>query len=112
DLRVLSRAPGEPSAPPFGVRPSEVPAFPLESEPGDVVLFDQNLWHASFGGRSGRRMFTLNFAARPAGDEHIAYLRRTYESNLEHIKRMQYTQTGRVYEASFLESERPRIHGM
>jgi ectoine hydroxylase-related dioxygenase (phytanoyl-CoA dioxygenase family) len=47
----------------FGLDPCDVPAFAIESQPGDVVFFSYQLWHASFGGRSGRRMFTLNFSA-------------------------------------------------
>ncbi len=45
----------------FGLEPRDVPSFALESQPGDVVFFSHQLWHASFGGRSGRRMFTLNY---------------------------------------------------
>ena len=32
--------------------------------PGDVVAFNHNLMHASFGGSGWRRMFTMNFCAR------------------------------------------------
>ena len=38
--------------------------LPLESQPGDVVAFNHNLMHASFGGSTQRRMFTLNNCAR------------------------------------------------
>jgi ectoine hydroxylase-related dioxygenase (phytanoyl-CoA dioxygenase family) len=96
----------------FGVPQADVPCYPLESDPGDVVFFNQNTWHASFGGRTGRRMFTLNFGAPPSASEHIAYLERTYQSNLEHVRRMQHTQSNRVYEDSFLQSDSPRIRGM
>lgn len=44
----------------FGISGKDVPAIPLESSPGDVVAFNHNLLHASFGGNSSRRMFTLN----------------------------------------------------
>lgn len=101
-----------PAMTPFGVAPRDVPCFPLESQPGDVVFFEQNLYHASFGGRTGRRMFTLNVGAKPVAEENVAYLQRVYQSNLGHIERMQYTQTGRVYEDAFLHSDSPRIHGM
>ena len=97
---------------PFGTDASAVPCFPLESQPGDVVFFNQNLWHASFGGRKGRRMFTLNFGAQPTSDDHIAFLKRVYKGNLEHVRRMQNTQSGRVYEDAFLHSSRPRVQGM
>jgi hypothetical protein len=32
--------------------------------PGDVAVFNHNTMHASFGGTTRRRMFTLNFCAR------------------------------------------------
>ena len=43
---------------------SEVPGVALESEPGDVLIFNHNLMHGSFGGSSERRMFTLNLCRR------------------------------------------------
>ena len=46
----------------WGVEPSRVPAVALESEPGDVVAFNQYLLHSSFEGSSRRRMFTINFS--------------------------------------------------
>ena len=59
----------------FGVSGSEVPCHAIESEPGDVVFFHQSTFHSSFGGRTGRRMFTLVFGANPANDEVVEYLR-------------------------------------
>lgn len=97
---------------PYGISGAEVPAFPLESDPGDVVLFDQSLWHASFGGRTGRRMFTLNFGAKPQAEADYENLRSTHAKNLGFIADMQYTQTGRVYTDAFLESGSPRIRSM
>ncbi len=97
---------------PFDTDGPGVPSFPLESQPGDVVFFNQNLWHAAFGGKTGRRMFTMNFGAQPSKDEHIDFLKRVYQSNLKHVENMQYTQSARVYEDAFLYSEQPRIKGM
>ena len=97
---------------PFDTDGPGVPSFPLESQPGDVVFFNQNLWHAAFGGKTGRRMFTMNFGAQPSKDEHIEFLKRVYQSNLKHVENMQYTQSARVYEDAFLYSEQPRIKGM
>jgi ectoine hydroxylase-related dioxygenase (phytanoyl-CoA dioxygenase family) len=48
----------------WGIEQRDVPAVPLESNPGDVVAFNHNLMHAAFGGSSRRRMFTLNCCAR------------------------------------------------
>ena len=97
---------------PFDTDGPGVPCFPLESQPGDVVFFNQNLWHSAFGGKTGRRMFTMNFGAQPSDDAHIDFLKRVYQGNLKHVQNMQHTKSGRVYEDAFLYSERPRIQGM
>jgi hypothetical protein len=44
----------------WGIEQRQVPALPLPIQPGDVVAFNHNLMHASFGGSTRRRMFTLN----------------------------------------------------
>ena len=44
-----------------GVAPRDFPgSVALESNPGDVVIFNHDLYHASFGGSERRRMFTMN----------------------------------------------------
>ena len=49
----------------FGIPPDEFPGnIALEADPGDVVIFNHDLYHASFGGGSRRRMFTMNFSRR------------------------------------------------
>ena len=57
----------------FGVPPSEFPgSVALESSPGDVAIFNHDLYHASFGGGRQRRMFTMNcirHAAKPEEQE-------------------------------------------
>ena len=42
----------------------EVPCVPLETQPGDLVLFNWNTKHAAFGGGKRRRMFTINASQR------------------------------------------------
>ena len=42
-----------------GLAVDEVPAFVLDSRPGDAVLFDFRLWHGSWKGGLDRRMFSL-----------------------------------------------------
>ena len=59
----------------LGIPGSEVPAVALESEPGDVLIFNHNLLHSSWGGSSRRRMFTLNLSRAATNDEEIADLR-------------------------------------
>ena len=62
----------------FGVHGRDLPAFPLENEPGDVLLFNHRVLHASFGGSSSRRMFTMNLGRRAKDpkeyDDLISYL--------------------------------------
>jgi hypothetical protein len=59
----------------LGVAPAEVPGVALESQPGDLVAFNHNLLHASFGGSRRRRMFTLNFCSHASSEAEIEELK-------------------------------------
>jgi hypothetical protein len=48
----------------WGVRGSEVPSVALETRPGDLIMFNHQTVHASYGGGNRRRMFTLNMEGR------------------------------------------------
>lgn len=100
DLRSVTKA---------GVPGPDVPCFLLESQPGDVLFLNMNLWHASFGGRPGRRHLAVNFVPEPTSDEHTAILRQNHQTVLSLIQKLQYSQPGRVFEEAFLQSDRPRI---
>ena len=43
----------------LGVAGKDIPAGALETMPGDLVVFDRRIKHASFGGGTRRRMFTM-----------------------------------------------------
>jgi hypothetical protein len=58
----------------WGVPGRDVPAFPIESVPGDLLMFNHSTKHASYGGATRRRMFTLNFQERYR-EEDLADLR-------------------------------------
>jgi hypothetical protein len=58
----------------YGIKPAEYPALALESDPGDLLIFNHNIMHAAFGGSGWRRMFTLNLSRRAATEEEIADL--------------------------------------
>ena len=64
-----------PTVEPFGLPGSEMPSVALESQPGDVILFNQSIWHAIFNGRPGRRYIALKFATKPVTNNHLASLR-------------------------------------
>ena len=59
---------------PFDVTGSDMPCFPLECRPGDVIFFNHSLWHGMFNGTKGRRYIALKFAARPLTDKQLASL--------------------------------------
>ena len=63
----------------FGVPGPEVPCQHVESSPGDVVVISESVYHASFGGRPGRRMNAINFAKAVVTREQEAGLREAYE---------------------------------
>ncbi len=112
DLKVMTRHRETPPVYPFGAKPEDIPAFPLESDPGDVVMFNQNLWHSSFGGSTHRRMFTLNFAKRPESAEDEAWFRWVYDINLNFVKKMTYGPRDHVYNPRFLTGGGPRRQSM
>jgi hypothetical protein len=59
----------------FGVHGRDIPCMALESEPGDLVVFNHNLHHASFGGSRSRRMFTLNLCRRASTETELQDLK-------------------------------------
>ena len=53
----------------FGLDPGQVPATVLDITPGDLLVFNHCLKHASFGGSQRRRMYTMNFSERFPDDK-------------------------------------------
>ncbi|MCZ6680674.1 MAG: phytanoyl-CoA dioxygenase family protein [Candidatus Poribacteria bacterium] len=95
--------------PNFGIPGTDVPCFPLESQPGDVFFLDMNTWHASFSGGTGRRHLALNFVPKPTTAEDTSVLKENHQGVLSLIQRLQYRRPGRVFSDAFLDSDRPRI---
>ena len=79
---------------------AEVPCIAFESRPGDVLFFNQSLWHGVFRGWVGRRYIALKYAARPQTDKQIG--------SLDHYSR------GTIFQPldSFAQSDDPRIRRM
>ncbi|MDB6126428.1 MAG: hypothetical protein JWM35_324 [Verrucomicrobia bacterium] len=48
----------------WGIHGRDVPCIPLETVPGDILVFNHNTKHAAFGGSGWRRMFTMNLCQR------------------------------------------------
>jgi ectoine hydroxylase-related dioxygenase (phytanoyl-CoA dioxygenase family) len=53
----------------WGIPGSAVPAVALETQPGDVVVFNHDLKHSAWGGSQRRRMFTMNCCQRYPDDK-------------------------------------------
>ena len=57
----------------LGISPAEIPGnVSLETNPGDLVVFNHNTFHAAFGGSSRRRMFTMNLHKHGHTEEEVA----------------------------------------
>lgn len=85
---------GDPS--PFGVEGPRIPGCAIETQPGDIVLFNQWLYHAVYGKAGKRRVIVFKFGPRPRTEAHLNMLRDGSPSIF-------------TPHASFLKSERPRI---
>ena len=48
----------------FGVEGREIPSWTIENEPGDLIVWNQRVIHASYNRADGRRAFALNFKER------------------------------------------------
>jgi hypothetical protein len=50
----------------FGVAPRDIPSIALETEPGDLVVWDFRTIHASYYGGVRRRLFSINYREHTA----------------------------------------------
>ncbi|MBI1928774.1 phytanoyl-CoA dioxygenase family protein [Candidatus Poribacteria bacterium] len=55
----------------LGISGRDVPCVAVETQPGDVVVFNHNIYHASFGGGPRRRHFCLNVTRRAKTEAEI-----------------------------------------
>ena len=98
-LLVLQPQQQETSFGAFGVPGPELACFPVEVAPGDIVLFNQYLFHGVYGKQDGRSYIAIKFAARPTCQNHIASLKK-------------HKQDASTLHDSFRHSRHPRIQGM
>jgi len=84
----------------FGVEGPNVPCHAVETVPGDLLMFNQSLYHAVYGKRDRRRRYiALKYAARPTTDAHI-------------VSNKQWSPGIFEPNEAFLNSDRPRIRGL
>jgi ectoine hydroxylase-related dioxygenase (phytanoyl-CoA dioxygenase family) len=48
-----------------GMRGEDIPCYIFCSQPDDVITFNQNTWHAAFGGYEDRRNCSFSFYSNP-----------------------------------------------
>ena len=73
-LYPLQKLYDTPEAMPFGLQGDEIPCVVFESQPGDVGIFAEHTWHATFGGAPGRSQHAINFRANPKTEKQLACL--------------------------------------
>ena len=83
----------------FGMHGSDVPCYPVESQPGDALLFNQSLFHAVYGKTGSRRYIALKYVQRPASEAHL--------TSLKHWSNYAFHP-----DQAFLACDRPRIQEM
>ena len=98
-LQVLQPQGQNTSLEAYGVPGPELACLSFEVQPGDVVIFNQYLFHAVYGKQEGRSYIALKFAAEPADLEQYEALR-------------VHKQDASWLHNSFRHSSRPRIRGM
>ena len=97
----------------FGAEQDSLPCQVVASRPGDVVFFDQNLFHASFGGCSGRRMFTLCYCTVPEDKPSRACQQESYERTHRAVQALSYGSStpaeNGLHHPAILHSDRPTL---
>ena len=93
----------------FGLEGKDVPCVPLETTPGDLIFFHQNLFHASFGGHAGRRQLALSYGANPKTKEQMVQVRQMYNANLAGARERKNIEGDRLYGDVLMDNDNPRI---
>ncbi len=102
-LKPLKKQYFDQSYRPFGLTGPELYGHVIESRPGDVVVFPEEIFHAAFHGGSGRAQLAINFAANPVSDEQVSFVRGLYDRP-----------TNRAFmpPPTYIDSDRPRLRNM
>ena len=64
----------------FKLRGEDIPSYIFNSQPGDLIMFNQRTWHAAFGGYEDRRTCTYNFYQNPRSPEEKASMRKQVDA--------------------------------
>ena len=93
----------------FGLMGKDVPCVALETIPGDLIFFHQNLFHASFGGHIGRRQLALSYGANPTTEEQMVQVRQMYNANLSGARERKNVDDNKLYGDVLMANQNPKI---
>jgi len=99
ELDALNEQKDDTSQRVFGLAGQDLPCFPLETMPGDVVIFNHYIYHSVYKGDGARRYIAMKFVSLPTKAAHFA--------SLLHFSPYVFEP-----EAAFVQSDRPRLQGM
>ena len=94
--------PGERERQPFGVPQEDVPCVDLQSDPGDIIVFTERVFHSSFGSKKGRLQISAEYSANPTTEAQIDRMRADHD-------RFAYSHHP---SKSFINSENPKLRRM
>lgn len=97
---------------PFGIPMQQLPYVCVDVRPGDIVLFDQNIWHSSYGGCPGRMMFTVNYGESPVMPEQVEFVRQMYAGQLQFCMNVQITPYSCLFPDTFIQANRSDIYNL
>ena len=86
----------------FGVADEDVPCVALETEPGDVIVFTERVFHSAYGSKIGRLQITAEYNSNPTTDEQIAEILEQHDTY----------KWGFHPSESYINSDRPRVRRM
>jgi len=79
----------------YGLSPTEIPGHAVPTQPGDLIIFDYRLKHATCNSVDKRRMFTV-CASERFSDEHLP--------DLAKLVGELYNYSGKIYQDAIVES--------
>ncbi len=82
----------------YGLKPEEIPGQPIPSQPGDVILFDYRIKHATCNSGDYRRMFTV-CASERFKDDHLP--------DLAKLVNELYGLSGKIFQEAMVDSAGP-----
>ncbi len=88
---------------PFGLSGPELSGHVIETQPGDILVFPEELFHATFHGKAGRAQLAINFAANPVTEKQIEFVKSLYNRP---------GNTAFRPPKSYINSDRPRLRRM